>query len=149
MPAGELDSAFADITVVTAGHGEDEVVGISRPGRRLNLRHGGVPATVGDVFGDRPVKKEDILQDNADLVAQGKEGDVLYIDVINQNLPGRRVIEAGDQADQGGFANAGGTDDRQHLPGVDREGDIFQDIITLVMITERNPVKGDFSLHLL
>ena len=31
LAAGEPDPPFADVTVVTVGHGHDEVVGISRP----------------------------------------------------------------------------------------------------------------------
>lgn len=65
------DSAFADISVITVGHSEDKVVGVSRSGRCFNLSGGNVSAAVGDVIGDRPVAEKDIL----------------YINIINQNRP--------------------------------------------------------------
>ena len=40
--------------------------------------------------------------------------------------PRGRVIQAGDQVGEGGFARAAGSDQRHQLPGVSLEADIIQ-----------------------
>ena len=115
LAAGEGRAAIADQGVVAERHGHDEVVGVGELGGRDDLFLRRVGAAEGDVLEDGSAKEDGVLQDVADLVAQMLEfvvADVLAVDV---DFAGLHVVEARDEADDGGFSAAGGADDADKL----------------------------------
>ncbi len=127
LPAGELDAALADEGVVALRQVVDELVGIGGLGGRDHLGLGGIRAAEEQVLAHRAVEEEDILQDDADLPAQALEGVIVQVAAIQGDGAVGHVVEAGDQADQGGLAHAGGSDQGHHGFGGGLQADILQD----------------------
>ena len=93
-----------------------------------------------DVFGGVAILA-DRFQPEHDVPADGQPGEerVLLKDhpafrtgsddrfAVQQNFPGSRRLESGQNADQRRLSAAGGTDDREELPLMDLKRNIFQD----------------------
>ena len=72
---------------------------------------GGVGAAEGDVLADGVGEEEGLLRDEADVAAEGSSRPTADgLPSMRTDAVGRRR-EAGDEADEGGFAGAGGADD--------------------------------------
>ena len=59
---------------------------------------------------------------------------VLHIDAVHQHFALRRVIEPGDQIDDGGFSAAGTADDADRLSFLNQEVDIAQRLFPRILI---------------
>ena len=124
LPAGEGDAALADAGVVASGSCQDEFVRLGGCGSLDDLLIGGAGAAEGDVFADGSGEEGRLLEDDADLAAQGLQGGAADVDAVDQDAAGGRVVEAREQVDDGGFAGAGGAEQGDHLAGLDVEVDI-------------------------
>jgi hypothetical protein len=80
-------AALAHHGVVPAGKPGDELVGLSHPGRRLDLLIGGVGTSVGDVGPHRVREEEALFEDDADLAPQRVQGDLPDVVSVDQNAP--------------------------------------------------------------
>ena len=80
-----------------------------------------VGAAVRDVGGDRVVEEHRLLRDDADLRAQRRQRHVAHVAAVDQDRAAGDVVEPRHQIDQRRLAGAAAADDRQHLPGADRE----------------------------
>ena len=65
---------------------------------------------------------------------------------IQQNPPGGRFVEPGNQLGEGRFAHAGRADQRQHFPGPADERDILQHG-NAVFIGKADMIKGHLALN--
>ncbi len=81
---------------------------------------------VGDVFGDGAAEEDGFLGDDADLFAQAFDGELADVDVVDEDLSGGGVEDAWDEGEEGGFAAAVGTDERDGLAELDGEGDAIE-----------------------
>ena len=85
LPAREGQPALAHDGVVAARELEDELVGLGHPGRRLDLRIGGVGTAVGDVGPHRVGEEEALLEHDADLAAQRLQGDPAHVVPVDED----------------------------------------------------------------
>ena len=93
-------------------------------GRGPMTRRSSARPAVGDVVAHRERKDQRRLQYQRDLAAQGLQAIFAQIDAVDLYPPGRRVVEARQQAEQGRFAGPGGTDDRDLGSGGDHQIDV-------------------------
>ncbi len=98
-----------------------EVVGADRPGRGLDLGVGGVGSSVGDVVAHRAGEEEGLLGHDAELAAERAEVELAQVGAVDQHPSGRRVVEAGDELDDGRLPGAGLADQRDGLARGDGE----------------------------
>ncbi len=117
LAAGEAQAELADFRVVALGEFRDEVVGGSRPRRRLDFRVAGVPPAVSDVLANRDVEEEGFLGHDGDPVEKGVARVVPEVDAVDLDRAPGGVVEAQEQVDQGRLSRAGPPDDRHDLAG--------------------------------
>jgi hypothetical protein len=140
--AGEFEAAFADAGVVAVGQAEDEIVDLGQAGGVFDLVLGGAGAAVGDVVADGVIEQHGVLRDDADCVPQAGLGVIADISAVDHYAPGGDVVEAEEQAGDGGFAGAGGSNDGDFMAGGDVEGDAFEDF-ALRRVAEPDVLEGD------
>src|SRR3546814_1353726 len=83
--SGEVAAARADLGVVAAGEGGDEIMGAGHAGGLFDLGIARAGAAVGDVGAQAVVEQQDLLADQADGPAQRVEGDVAQILLVNRS----------------------------------------------------------------
>ena len=128
LPAGQALAAFADPRIVLLRQLDDELVRVSGTSRRLDVGRTRPGRPVGDVARDALVEKDGLLRHDADLRAQGLERHIADVDAVHQDHSRRHVEESGDQVHERGLAGAAQPDDRNHLPGLHREGHVTQHV---------------------
>ena len=96
-------------------------------GRVDDLFRGRAGAAESDVLEDRSAKEHGVLQNIADLVAQGLKLVVAHVWPSMMTVPAMRIVEAWDQADDGGLSAAGRADDPDELAGLNVEADVGED----------------------
>lgn len=70
-----------------------------------------IEVAVEDVLPDRSVEKHRFLRDQADLLAQGREGDVADVNAIDGQTAARDIVETGQQVGDRRFAGTAGADE--------------------------------------
>ena len=73
-----------------------------------------------DVAGDRPGEQEHVLQHEAEEPAQLRQRHLADVHAVDQDAAARHVVEPQQQADDRRLARAGGPDDADALPRLDR-----------------------------
>jgi hypothetical protein len=119
LAARKGDAALAYDGAEAAGEFEDLVGDVGGAGGAFDLLveglfgcvGGGCGDAEGDVVGDGGGEEEGFLGDEADGRAESVEGVVAEGAVVEQDGVGWRVVEAGDEGDERGFAGAGGAYD--------------------------------------
>jgi hypothetical protein len=76
----------------------------------------------GDVVVNGVVKQDTFLGNGTEVVAQGQLGDIGDVGAVDRNGTGLEVIEAEEQADEGRFARAGGTEPARLFGGAEFSG---------------------------
>ena len=123
----------------------DEGMGVCHFGCGYDFLVRGVQAPVPDIFPHALREQEGVLQDNAHTPAQAVAGigtDGLGVD---KDLTAVNVIEPGQQADDGGFARAGGPYDGNLLAALGVQGGVFEDRLA-GQIGEGDLLEGDIPL---
>lgn len=106
LPARNVGAALLDVGVVLIGERLDEVV---RAGEAADAAHfvvGRVLLAPAQVVLDGAGEQNVLLQDHGDLVAERFEVVVLDIDPADVHGALRRVVQARDEVDEGGFGSA-------------------------------------------
>ena len=80
----------------------------------------GAGLAIGDVVFDRVVEQHGVLRDDADGGAQGLLLHVADVLAVDQDAAAGHVVEAEQQARDGGLAGAGRADDGERLAGAAR-----------------------------
>ena len=111
LAAGESDAALADHGVEALGELEDLGGDVGDGGGFFDLLGGCLGDTEGDVLADGLREEECFLWDEAYVFAQGVEGEAADGFSVDEDGTESGVVEAGDEADEGGFAGAGGAYD--------------------------------------
>ncbi len=68
------------------------------------------------------------MQDDADLAAEAGQGDIAHVVAVDAHAAAGHVVEAWQQVDERALASAGGAQDRDRLPGLDRKADVAQHV---------------------
>ncbi len=127
LASRELRAALPDLSVVAPGQPRDELVRVGRLGRGDDLVAARTRRGVCDVVGDAEREQDRLLQDHGELAAQVRELVRPQVDVVEQDLPLGRIVEAGEQADERGLAGAGGPHYAEPCAPRDITGDVVQD----------------------
>src|SRR5262245_1927422 len=98
---------------------------VGEPGGADDLVARGFGFAVGDVLPDRRVEENRLLQNKADLLAQRPQGEVARVFSVDQEPTRKGIVEAGDEADDRGFASAGRSAGRDGLAGLDGQADVL------------------------
>ena len=86
-----------------------------------DLLVGGGEVAVGDVLADRAGEEVRGLEDDAQLGLEPVEAAAAIVDAVQEDLAASRLVEAAEEADEGGLAAAGGADQGDRLAGPDGE----------------------------
>ena len=123
---GESGAAFADGRVESLRQRIEE--GAEADFEKSALDGGAVDAfgAEADVGFERAGEEKWVLQDDAELAAQGVRVELAEVDAVKQDLAALDFVETQKQLDDGGFAGAGVADDGDGLARADVEGDIAQ-----------------------
>src|SRR6185369_9937204 len=144
LAAGEGLGAFAHDGVHAHRHRFDVVLQTRRPGRFPGVVDAEV-STPYNVREDAPGHRPAALQDDADLAADGLEGetgDVLSIEVDGAR---GRFFEAEDQPEAGGLPRSRGTDQGDEFAGAGTDGDVVENESALIVIAEGNVADLDLA----
>ena len=118
LAAGEFAAPVTDVGTVAIRRGEDEVVSVSDPRRFVDLRLGDARQPENDVVVDRIVEEDGLLGDDTEVGAYVRQGELPQVGAVEGDRSGRRVVEAGEEIGDGGFAAAGVAHQRYDLaPG--------------------------------
>ncbi len=121
LAARQAEAALAHGRLVALGQGGDELVGLRRPGRRLDLLVAGFGPPVGDVGGDGVGEKEALLEHHPDLRPQRIEPEAANIHPVHPHRPLQDVVEAGHEQSHRGLARTRRTHEGDGLAGGDVE----------------------------
>ena len=109
LAAGKADATLADHGIVAFRHAADEAVRAGYGGHAANVLFvvfALFARTEANVAADGVGKQERVLRDDADLRTQCGERPVSRVDAVNKHAAFSRVVETGDEVDEGGFACA-------------------------------------------
>jgi hypothetical protein len=109
LPPGQRHAALAHDRVVAIRHLVDKLRRIRLFRRAFDLLHGRARFAVRDVGGDRPVKKQRLLQHEADLLAQRRLLELSYVESVDLHRAGGGVVKACHQARDGRLSGPGRT----------------------------------------
>jgi hypothetical protein len=101
-------------------------------------------SAVRDVVAHRASEQHRVLQHEADRAAQPVEPVVAQLDAVDRHAAGAGVVEAGDQAHDGGFAAAGGADNTHRLTGRNAEAHVLEHGFFRI-VGEGDVLKHDFQ----
>ena len=141
MAAGEVDAAFAKEGLVAFGQRHDERVGSGDAGGPFDAFLRGVGVAEGNVGRDGVREEEVLLEDHAHLAAEFWQRQGSDIVAVEGHSAGARVVEAGNQREEGGLACAGGAGDGDALAGLGDEREFVQHGGVL-LVFKANVVEG-------
>ena len=95
-----------------------------------------------DVVADRPVEKEILLKNHADLPSQPRDIDHREIDAVDQDAPALGHVEALHELGDRRFARARRADDPDDLSRRDAEVDLMQHCRAIGAIAEYDALEG-------
>ena len=111
---------------------------------------GGVGVSEHDIFADGGVEEEDILLNDADIVAEEFLRELEDIDAVDEDIARGRLVESGYEGGEGGFTGAGFADEGDGGARGDGDGDVLKDpFIGVGIVFETDLVEGDLSLNLI
>ncbi len=96
----------------------------------------------GEVVAHAGVEYLDVLGDQTDVATQVFDEGIAQVDAAELDRACRGVVEAENEAGDGGFAAARATEEAQHFAGAEIEGDIAQDkVVGVVFVAEGHAVE--------
>lgn len=121
LTARDHHATLADHGVVAVRKRADGVVHVCAFRSLFDLVLAGIHVAVFDVVADCVVEQRCVLGHDADCFAQAFERDVADVLAVNEDAAFLGVVVAEEEAEDGGFSAAGGTDDGDLLAGGDGE----------------------------
>ena len=141
LSAGELAAPIADVGLIALLARLNEGMGVGDACRLLHLLTGSPLHAERNILIEGIIEKDRLLVDVAHQPAQIAEACLPHIHAINQDLPLRHVVEAGQQIDQRALARSRLPHQCHRLAFRDRQVDIFQH--PLILILEPDIPIGD------
>src|SRR2546423_902577 len=141
---GEGVSTLANLCVIPLRQTRDEIVGICGLCRSHHVLLGSDYVAVKDILSNRSREEDRLLKDEADFLPYAAQVKPIEGGSVNQDQACVRLVEPEEQVDERGFADTARSDDRDRLPGLDREREILE-YISIRPISERDPVELDAS----
>ena len=102
---------------------------------------GGVGIAPEQIAADGALEEHGLLRNDRDALAQGFLADIAHVHAAQQHAAFGRVVEAGDESDERGFAAARAADDADGLAGEDGEGDVVQRFRTRALVEQGDVFK--------
>src|SRR5215468_4616723 len=136
LAARKFDSAFADDRVVALLEAFDEFVAMGDAADFPNLTHRRVRLGEPDVFGDRAVEEEIVLEHDSEIGAVIAQLDAGQFAPVDPDPAGFGPVEIHDQADQRALARPARPDQRSGRPGGGFERNAFQHRRALVVLED-------------
>ena len=146
LAAGDVGAALVDDSVIPVGETFDELIGTGLAARLPALFQGGVSLAPAEVVEDGPGEQGALLQDHRNLVAKDLHGIFPDIDAAHLHRALGHVVQAGHQVHEGGFTAAGTADDADGLAGADVQVDVFQGVVTALLVGEIDVVEVDAAV---
>src|SRR5712692_2082345 len=145
LAAGKCGATLGEQGFIALWEHVNELRGI-RYNRGLdNLLVAGVWTSESDVFADRPAEEQGVLQNEANLPAQGLHQIVSDVFTVNQDGAAAGIIEPWNQADESALTRAVRSYNRNFFTGSNAQIDPGKDRLPR-FVFERNIAKLDFSL---
>src|SRR5215470_5694206 len=126
LAARKFDSAFANDRVIALLEAFDELVAMGDSADFPDLIHRRVRLRELDVFRDRAVEEEIVLEHDSEVGAVIAQFDAVQLSPVNPDHAGFGPVEIHDQADQGALARSAGTDQGRGRSGRGFERNAFQ-----------------------
>src|SRR2546428_7257900 len=130
---GQRGSALGDHRFVALGKPLDELVRVHEAGRGADLLVADRRVVQPDVRRDRAREDERVLEHDADVPAHVALPQLADVTAVEEDAPLLHVVEARDEADDRGLPRPGGADDRYALARGDREVDLAEHPVALVV----------------
>ena len=143
LTAGEILAALGERFVESLCLCRDDILRLRRFQRRVQLFLGGVAFAPFQVLADRSLKQHRLLRHNADSFAECLARKGFAVDAVHGNAAGIRLIEAGNQVDQRGFAGARAADDADDFSALCGKRNILNGGFGGICIGEGYIVKGN------
>ncbi|KFI56632.1 HAD-superfamily hydrolase [Bifidobacterium callitrichos DSM 23973] len=134
------------LRVVAVGQLLDEGIRIGEARRGPHLLIGGVETPEADVVHDRTGEQVRVLQHHAQRPAQIALAHIADIDAVIGDRTGIDVVEAGDEVGDRRLAGAGGSDERDLLPGLGEHRHVVKHFLAL-HIAEVHVIETDVAAH--
>ena len=147
LAAGNVGASLVDDRFIPVGETLDELVRTGLAARLPAFFQGGVLLAPAEVLQDGSGEQRALLQDHRDLVAEGLHGIFPDIDAAHFHGALRHVVQTGHQVHQGGFSAACTADDADGLAGPDVQVDVFQGIITALLVGEIDMIEVDAAIR--
>ncbi len=120
------------------------MVGVGQTGGGKHFFVAGVPAAITDVLHHRGGEQERILQDDAQLLAQRRLLQAADVVAVDGDAAFIHIVEAAEQADDGGFAGTGGAHEGDGLARRGGQADILQHRLAR-LISEAYMLEDDLA----
>ena len=138
LSAGDIHAALFKHRVIPIGKRHDKIVRLSVLGGTNHLLFGGVFITPEQVFAYCPAEENVFLQHHADALAERFDRVPAYIQPVYLDASFAHVVKTGDEIHKRGLAGAGCANDRDKLSRLDRQVDVFENIVSgACLIAER------------
>ena len=125
--AGQRAASLPDGGVPAKRQAFDDLVDSAQAGRFLNVRPGSVGVSDAHVSLEGVVEEVDVLEDKGQLRHEVGRVPIPNVPTANEHASSVHVVEACDEARNGGLATARGAHDRGHGSGFHVEGHALQD----------------------
>ena len=146
LAAGEQPAALADRRLQAAVVAVDEFERL-RAGRGVaDFGVGGVRLADAQVFRDRAVEQQRLLEHDADIAAQPDQPEIADIGAVDRDGARLRIERAIEQRQRRRLAAAGRPDQRDAVAGQRLEGQI-DDGGTLAVVGKRHILEFDMAVH--
>ena len=126
LASGEGDAALADCCVIAVGEGLDIVSDVGGLGGGVDLGEGGVWRLRRRCFRGWCQRREKFLAGRSRYVGEGSRWEFADGAAIDEDGAGSGIVDARDEADEGGLAGAGGADDGEAGAGGNAEVDVVE-----------------------
>src|ERR671921_531760 len=148
LPTTQTLAALGEHGVEAFRQLPNKTVGPGELGYGLDLLPARPRPPVGNVLCDRRPEEQGVLRHEGYGVAQGLEGEVLYVFTIYEDPSLLWVVEAGDEAGDSGLTRAAHPDERDPTPRFDVEVHAPQYLYSLVLIGEAHALEGNPAVKL-
>src|SRR5262245_52970410 len=144
LASGKVAATLPHLRVKGTRKPLDKPMGIGKLSGFLNFLHRNRAVAKGQVRADISRKEKDILQDNADVLAQRLKVPITHVDAADFDGALLDIVEAVKHFDRGGLAGARGPDNRHLFSRLDSERHAFQYRIVR-SILKPDVVEDDFA----